>query len=63
MIELARYTFCLETRNRERLAYQFDRLSHDARVVPIRRLAVPRTLAHLDRVREAILADLSADGG
>ena len=62
VIELARYTFCLETRNRERLAYQFDRLSHDARVVPMRRLAVPRTLALLDRVREAILADLSADG-
>lgn len=62
VVELVKFTFCLEIGNRERLADQFERLSHDARAVTMRRLALPLNGARPHRAREAITEDLAADG-
>lgn len=61
-IELVKFSFCLETQSRDRLARQFERLSHDTGAVTVRRLSVPRDLSKIDGARDAILADLIGDG-
>ena len=60
-VELVKYTFCLEADDRDRLADQFAQLSRQTGLVDVRRLSAPRAVSGLDRVRDAILADLESD--
>ena len=47
----------------ERLARQFDVMTRIADLVPVRRLAYPRTIDRLPEVRDVVLADLGVTDG
>ncbi len=59
MLEIVRATFNSVEMDRQRLARQFEFARRLAGAVRVRRLAYPRRLAAIARVRDAVLADLS----
>jgi hypothetical protein len=61
VLEIVRASFNTMVTDRARLARQFRFASDLAARVPVSRLAVPRRLASLSRVREAILTDLAVN--
>jgi hypothetical protein len=57
-IALVRLAFRLDPYDRVHLANEMDRLARLSRLVPVRLLSVPRRLANLSSVQEAVLRDV-----
>jgi len=57
-IALVRLAFRLDPYDRVHLANEMDRLARLSRLVPVRRLSVPRRLENLSSVQEAVLHDI-----
>ncbi len=57
-MEILKYAYILDTKDRERLRHQFDCLGRASALAPFYRLAFPRQLSLLPRVQDAILANL-----
>ena len=62
LIELVKYTYCLDIQNREGLREQFERLGRLAASSLLGRLTISRNFAHLPDVREAILQEIGCPG-
>ena len=62
-VELVKATFNRRVVSPERLARQFDVMTRIADLVPVRRLAYPRTIDRLQEVRDLVLADLGVTEG
>ena len=60
-LELVKNTFNYRIVNRDRLERQFKETTRVVSVTPVKKISYSRVLAHLPAVRDAILADLTAN--